>query len=67
MKPASIRGPISVSGSTEPGSVPIRGVVRGGRLKMIARDAAPLLGLSHQRVHQLTQNEAEEQQSDVVS
>lgn len=33
-------------------------VLRGGRLKMSARDAARLLGLSHQRVHQLTQNEA---------
>ena len=29
-------------------------VLRGGRLKMSARDAARLLGLSHQRVHQLT-------------
>ena len=35
-------------------------VLRGGRLKMSARDAARLLGLSHQRVHQLTQNEAED-------
>lgn len=35
-------------------------VLRTGRLKMSARDAARLLGLSHQRVHQLTQNEAEE-------
>jgi len=34
-------------------------VLRGGRLKMSARDAARLLGLSHQRVHQLTQDEAE--------
>ena len=34
-------------------------VLRGGRLKMSARDAARLLGLSHQRVHQLTQNEPE--------
>jgi predicted RNase H-like HicB family nuclease len=33
--------------------------LRGGRLKMSARDAARLLGLSHQRVHQLTQDEAE--------
>ncbi len=32
-------------------------VLRGGRLKMSARDAARLLGLSHQRVHQLTQEE----------
>lgn len=29
-------------------------MLRGGRLKMSARDAARLLGLSHQRVHQLT-------------
>lgn len=35
-------------------------MLRGGRLKMSARDAARLLGLSHQRVHQLTQTEAEE-------
>src|SRR5262245_6479306 len=35
-------------------------VLRTGRLKMSARDAARLLGLSHQRVHQLTQNEVEE-------
>lgn len=34
-------------------------VLRGGRLKMSARDTARLLGLSHQRVHQLTQDEAE--------
>ncbi len=34
-------------------------VLRGGRLRMSARDAARLLGLSHQRVHQLTQAEAE--------
>ena len=34
-------------------------ILRGGRLKMSARDAARLLGLSHQRVHQLTQDEAE--------
>jgi predicted RNase H-like HicB family nuclease len=32
-------------------------MLRGGRLKMSARDAARLLGLSHQRVHQLTQAE----------
>ena len=32
-------------------------VLRGGRLKMSARDAARLLGLSHQRVHQLTQGD----------
>jgi predicted RNase H-like HicB family nuclease len=35
-------------------------MLRGGRLKMSARDAARLLGLSHQRVHQLTQADAEE-------
>ena len=35
-------------------------MLRGGRLKMSARDAARLLGLSHQRVHQLTEHEAEE-------
>jgi predicted RNase H-like HicB family nuclease len=35
-------------------------MLRGGRLKMSARDAARLLGLSHQRVHQLTQAEAAE-------
>lgn len=34
-------------------------VLRGGRLKMSARDAARLLGLSHQRVHQLTQGDAD--------
>jgi predicted RNase H-like HicB family nuclease len=34
-------------------------VLRTGRLKMSARDAARLLGLSHQRVHQLSQEEAE--------
>jgi predicted RNase H-like HicB family nuclease len=34
-------------------------VLRTGRLKMSARDAARLLGLSHQRVHQLTQGDAE--------
>jgi predicted RNase H-like HicB family nuclease len=28
-------------------------VLRGGRLKMSARDAAQFLGLSHQRIHQL--------------
>lgn len=28
--------------------------LRGGKLKMSARDAARLLGVSHQRVHQLT-------------
>src|SRR5438445_6761790 len=32
-------------------------VLRGGRLKMSARDAARLLGLSHQRIHQLTQSD----------
>ena len=35
-------------------------VLRTGRLKMSARDAARLLGLSHQRVHQLTQSDADE-------
>jgi hypothetical protein len=30
-------------------------VLRTGKLKMSARDAARFLGLSHQRVHQLTQ------------
>lgn len=34
-------------------------ILRGGRLKMSARDAARLLGLSHQRVHQLTQDQAD--------
>ncbi len=34
-------------------------ILRGGRLKMSARDAARLLGLSHQRIHQLTQAETE--------
>ena len=29
-------------------------LLRGGKLKMSARDAASLLGVSHQRVHQLT-------------
>ena len=33
-------------------------VLRSGRLKLSARDAARLLGLSHQRVHQLTQSAA---------
>ena len=32
-------------------------VLRTGKLRMSARDAARLLGLSHQRVHQLTQEE----------
>jgi hypothetical protein len=32
-------------------------VLRSGRVKMSTRDAARLLGLSHQRVHQLTQEE----------
>jgi len=35
-------------------------VLRGGRLKMSARDAARLLRLSHQRVHQLSQADANE-------
>jgi len=30
--------------------------LQGGKLKMSARDAAALLGLSHQRVHQLAQS-----------
>ena len=34
-------------------------LLRGGRLRMSARDAARLLGVSHQRVHQLTQEEPE--------
>ena len=33
--------------------------LRGGRLKMSARDAARMLGLSHQRVHQLAQERAD--------
>ena len=33
--------------------------LRGGRLKMSARDAARVLGLSHQRVHQLAQEQAD--------
>jgi len=33
-------------------------LLRGGRLRMSARDAARLLGLSHQRVHQLAQDQA---------
>jgi predicted RNase H-like HicB family nuclease len=32
-------------------------LLRTGKLKMSARDAARLLGLSHQRVHQLTREE----------
>ena len=36
-------------------------VLRGGRLKMSARDAARVLGLSHQRVHQLAQESAKRQ------
>lgn len=32
-------------------------VLRTGKLKMSARDAARLLGLSHQRVHQLSQED----------
>ena len=35
-------------------------VLRTGKLRMSARDAARLLGLSHQRVHQLTQTEADD-------
>ena len=34
-------------------------LLRGGRLRMSARDAARLLGVSHQRVHQLGQEESE--------
>jgi predicted RNase H-like HicB family nuclease len=34
-------------------------VLRGGRLKMSVRDAARVLGLSHQRVHQLAQEKAD--------
>jgi hypothetical protein len=34
-------------------------LVRSGRLEMSARDAARLLGLSRQRVHQLTQDQAD--------
>ncbi|HXG54312.1 MAG TPA: type II toxin-antitoxin system HicB family antitoxin [Vicinamibacterales bacterium] len=37
-------------------------LLRTGSLKMSARDAARLLGLSHQRVHQLTQKAAEERE-----
>jgi predicted RNase H-like HicB family nuclease len=33
-------------------------LLRGGKLKMSARDAARLLGVSHQRVHQLVHDEA---------
>ncbi len=33
-------------------------LLRGGKLKMSARDAARLLGVSHQRVHQLAHDEA---------
>ena len=33
--------------------------LRGGRLKLSARDAARVLGLSHQRVHQLAQEQAD--------
>ncbi len=32
-------------------------LLRGRRLNLSARDAARLLGLSHQRVHQLTQTD----------
>jgi predicted RNase H-like HicB family nuclease len=34
-------------------------VLRGGRLKMSARDAARVLGLSHQRVHQLAKEKGD--------
>jgi predicted RNase H-like HicB family nuclease len=33
-------------------------VLRGGRLRMSARDAARFLGLSHQRIHQLAHERA---------
>ena len=33
-------------------------LLRGGKLKMSARDAARLLGVSHQRVHQLAHDQA---------
>jgi hypothetical protein len=33
-------------------------LLRGGKLRMSARDAARLLGVSHQRVHQLIHDEA---------
>jgi predicted RNase H-like HicB family nuclease len=33
-------------------------LLRGGRLKMSTRDAARLLGVSHQRVHQLAHDES---------
>ena len=33
-------------------------LLRGGTLKMSARDAAKLLGVSHQRVHQLAHDKA---------
>jgi len=36
-------------------------VLRGGRLKMSARDAAEFLGLSHQRIHQLAHDVPERQ------
>lgn len=35
-------------------------LLRGGRLKMSARDAARLLGVSHQRVHQLAQEKSDD-------
>lgn len=34
-------------------------VLRGGRLKMSARDAARFLGLSHQRIHQLAHDRSD--------
>ena len=33
-------------------------LLRGGKLKMSARDAARLLGVSHQRVHQLAHDKS---------
>ena len=42
------------SKGTNRGSLRLRVLgLRGGKLKMSARDAARLLGVSHQRVHQL--------------
>jgi predicted RNase H-like HicB family nuclease len=38
-------------------------MLRGGRLRLSARDAARVLGLSHQRVHQLAEAASEERSS----